>query len=157
MNVTLSAKNSGIEGFLKGLTMRSASLQSFLNRNVYRAYQNIQRKRWITENVSETGQWTPLSPSYAKAKKTRFKSYPGAGQKLLIATDKLRKSVIGPGEGFRKITTPRSLIITTATPYAEHVDASRTFSTYSRESISELNGMIKDFVFKNIVRPHNNA
>lgn len=155
--ISIEMKQQGISEYLKSLTMRAASLQSFLNNNVVKQYQNIQRKRWITENNSETGQWAPVSTDYAKAKKRRFASYPGRGTKLLIATGKLQKSVIGPGDGFRKVTTPRSLTISTSVEYAPYVDKERSFSTYGRESIAELKGMIKDFVFKNIVRTHTNA
>lgn len=155
--ISMQFKARGITEFLKGVTMRAGSLQSFLNKNVVKQYQNIQRKRWMTENNSETGQWQPLTVEYAKAKKRRFASYAGKGEKLLIATGKLQKSVIGPGDGFRKIATPRSLIISTSVEYAPYVDEARSFSSYGRESVAEINRMIKDFVFKNIMRAHTNA
>lgn len=162
--ISMQFKARGITEFLKGVTMRAGSLQSFLNKNVVKQYQNIQRKRWMTENKSETGQgdsaiheWQPLTVEYAKAKKRRFASYAGKGEKLLIATGKLQKSVIGPGDGFRKIATPRSLIISTSVEYAPYVDEARSFSSYGRKSVAEINRMIKDFVFKNIMRAHTNA
>lgn len=125
-----------------------------MNRNVVRAYQNLQRKRWMTENESEGRKWEPLNPTYAKAKRKKWAAAPGGGRKMLIASGKLYQSVIGPGEGFRKVATPRQLIISTSVEYAVHVNEARPFTRWSRESIAEFQRMIKDFIFKNKLKVH---
>lgn len=127
-------------------------MQGFLNRDVVEAYRNIQRKRWVTENASEGGEskrWAALNPAYAKRKLTQFAGYEGAGKKMLIATGKLYKSVIGPGAGFRKVATNKTLTISTSVEYAQHVDEARSFTTYSKASILGLRKMIRDFMFYN--------
>lgn len=128
---------------------RANSIESYLNRVVVDQYQIVQRKRWMTENASEGQRWEALNPIYAASKLTRFKSYEGGGTKMLIATGKLFKSVIGPGAGFRKVTTPRSLTISTTNEYAEYVDEVRPFTRYSRETIKKINQGVFDYITRN--------
>jgi len=155
--ITVQVKSAGVEEWFKNLTMRSNSLTSFLNKNVVAQYRNLQRKRWMTENESETGQWMPLNPTYRTRKLKQFQAYPGRGTKMLVATNTLFKSVIGPGEGFRKIVTPKQLILGTAIPYATHVDELRTFTTWGDESKKVFSEMITDYIFKNRIRTYTNV
>ena len=157
--ITVQVKSAGVEEWLKNLTLRSNSLTSFLNKNVVAQYRNLQRKRWMTENQSEAGTppWMPLNPTYRTRKLKQFQSYPGRGTKMLVATNTLFKSVIGPGEGFRKIVTPKQLILGTTIPYATHVDELRTFTTWGDESRKIFSEMITDYIFKNRIRTYTNV
>jgi hypothetical protein len=157
--ITIEAKRRGIEKNLQEMINRASSMAPFFNKNVYAQYQNVQRKRWMTENQSEAGTpaWPELNSTYKKWKVVKYASSPGRGTKMMIATDTLRKSVIGPGEGFRKIVTPRSLTIATTIQYAEHADKARTFSKYSPETMREFYAMIGDFIFKNKIKVFTNA
>jgi len=152
MSASLTTVSDGITRMLKGMRQREKALQSHLNRNVLEQYRAIQRRRWMTENASEGQPWLALNPGYALRKKRQFAAYPGAGTKKLIATNKLFKSVIGPGEGFRKIVTPRSLLLSTTVEYAPHVNEVRSFTEYSRQSIAEIRNGVAQFIFKGILK-----
>ena len=152
MSARLRTISDGVQKRLKGLIDREKAMQGFLNRDVVEAYRNIQRKRWVTENASEAGEsgrWTALNADYARAKLKRFAGYEGGGKRMLIATGKLYKSVIGPGAGFRKVATNKSLTISTSVEYAQHVDEARSFTTYGKDSIRGLRTMIRNFMFHN--------
>lgn len=149
--ISLKKLSNGIEKNLQAKLQRANSLQSFLNRNVYAMYQNFQRTRWMTEGSSEGQQWAPLSPTYAKYKLKRYSEYPGGGSKMLIATQKLFNSVVGPGQGQRKVVTNRQLTIYTNTDYANFVDEKRNFTKWSSNSMIIFYNAITSYVFKNIL------
>ena len=153
MSASLTTVTDGISQVFKGMLQREKALQSYLNRNVLEQYRNIQRKRWMTENLSESGiKWTRLNVNYAKRKRKIYAAYEGSGTKMLVATGKLYKSVIGPGEGFRKIVTPRSLYLATTVEYAPHVNDARSFTEYSPASIREIRLSVARFIFKGILK-----
>ena len=158
--ITIEVKADQISDYFKGLTMRTDSLRLFLERNVYKAYQNIQRKRWMTQNTSEGEQWETLkSKSYINWKKLHYRA-DEAGRPILIASGKLFRSVVGPAgkDGHKMVATNTSLIVGTSVEYAPMVNQTqRKFTGYSQTTINELETMISDFVFKNIVRPQKNA
>lgn len=149
--VSLKRINDGISKRLAGIETRGKKLQSFLNREVVEIYRNLQRRRWITENRSEGERWTELNPIYKKWKLVRFATYDGSGRKMLIATGRLYKSVIGPGKGFRKVATPKKLVITTSVPYAKDVNDVRDFTEYSPKSWNTINKAISKFLFKGTI------
>lgn len=142
----------GITQQLEGYVKRANALEGYLNRVVVEQYRNIQRTRWMTEGASEGKQWDPLSPRYSAWKRVHYKSYPGAGTRMLVATGRLQKGVIGMSPDFRKVTTPRSLTISTAVEYAEHVNEARSFTTYSTKSLKEILTGINKFLLKNQIR-----
>jgi hypothetical protein len=147
----LTVVSRGIEKQLQRYLDREAALQSYLNKNVVEQYRNIQRRRWMTENVSEDPKgWPSLNTQYAERKRKLFASYPGRGTKMMIRTGDLFESVIGPGKGFRKITTPRSLIISTTNPYAADANAMRDFTSYSAKTRADLYLGIAAFIFRGI-------
>lgn len=151
MSAGIKHVEKGILNRLDGMLDRQKSLRSFLDRNVYRIYQNVQRQRWMEEGASEGAHWERLNPAYAKRKLTLYKEYEGGGSKMLIATGKLYKSVIGPGEGFRKVVTDRSLTIATTIKYAPFVDEARSFTTYSQSTRARFRKAIGQFVFNNVL------
>lgn len=153
MSVALISVEKGIERALAGYINRDRAMQSFLNRNVVEAYRNIQRKRWMTENESEGKRWEKLNPKYAEYKKKKWAGAPGGGRKMLVASGDLVQSVIGPGAGFKKIATPRQLVISSGVKYAKYVDESRTFTEFSQKSLNDIRKMIAEFLFFNIMRP----
>lgn len=152
MSASLRAVSNGILKSLEGVKEREKALQGYLNRNVVEQYRNAQRTRWMTENASEGQKWTRLNADYAKRKKKVYATYPGAGSKMLIATNRLFKSVIGPGEGFRKVTTPRSLTISTTVEYAPFVSEARDFTHFGKKTMSEIKRGVMRFVAKGILK-----
>lgn len=153
MSATLSTVSDGISKMLRGMRQRERAMQGYLNRNVLEQYRNIQRERWMTEGKSEGGvKWTRLNAAYARRKRKIYAQYEGAGTKMLIATGKLFKSVIGPGEGFRKVVTPTRLYLATTVDYASYVNEARNFSTLGPESEHEIKQGIAQFLFKGILK-----
>lgn len=146
----LTVVSRGIEKQLQRYLDREAALQSYLNKNVVEQYRNIQRRRWMTENASEGKVWDRLNPGYAAQKRRIYALYPGRGTKMMIRTGDLFESVIGPGKGFRKITTPRSLIISTTNPYASDANEMRNFTNYSAKTKADLYLGIAAFIFRGI-------
>lgn len=144
--------SDGIMQNLQSKIDRTKALQSFLNVNVYAQYQVLQRTRWMTEGSSEGDTWKPVKPAYQKYKASRYAGFPGGGTKMLIRENKLQPSVIGPGDGFKKVVTNESLIISSGVEYAKYVDQERSFSHWSEESLGSMYKMITDFVWHNIVR-----
>lgn len=148
----------GIEDNLQGMLDRSKAVQGYLNRNVYRQYQNAQRARWMSENDSEGAKWKALDPKYAARKKIKFASYPGAGSKMLIATSRLFSAVVGEGsnsEGkseHRKTATSKSLEIKWSTPYAVYVDDARPFSEFGDKTMQEIYDGLAKFLIENELR-----
>jgi len=121
MKPSLKVTSSGASMKLETMLDRGRAMQSFLDRNIYRIYQNAQRDRWMTENSSQSGngqKWEPLDSAYATRKRRIYASYEGGGTKMLVATGKLYKAVVGPGQGQRKIVTNSKLYISTTVPYA---------------------------------------
>jgi hypothetical protein len=71
---------------------------------------------------------------------------------MMIATNSLFKSVIGPGNGFRAIMTPRQFIVLTSVEYAREADERRTFMSWSDGTMKEFRRMISQYVFKDRVK-----
>lgn len=153
MSASLKTTSAGITKRLDSMMSRSQALEGFINRVIYPLYQNYQRRRWMDQNAKQTGQWDALNPSYAARKKIMYgggpkhewvggrtpwrvkgqwPSYPGQGTKMMIATGRLFKGVIGESGEHKKIVTTKSLRIFTTVPYASYADEARDFSTFDR-------------------------
>lgn len=143
---------SGIEDNIQGMLDRSKSMQSYLNRVVYKQYQNAQRKRWMTENASEGTRWSPLNPKYREYKKKKFAAFDGRGTKMLIATDRLYKSVIGPGADHGKLVSDKRIEITWKTPYAVYVDEKRPFTEFGEQTMEQIYDGLAQFTMNGILR-----
>lgn len=75
-----------------------------------------------------------------------WKSYPGRGTKMMIATGRLQQATIGPGKGQRVMATKNSLIIRVTTPYAEHANRARDFSHFGQKTIDQMKDVLKKYV-----------
>lgn len=149
---------------LNGMIDRSKSMQSFLVRNIYPVYKNMQMERWQTEGGSQGMPWESLSSIYAKRKKKLYGSYPGGGEKMMIATGRLFGAVYGPGSGMpdgeqfhRMVSTNNSITITldanqvaskkkAGTEYFKYANKNRAFMKFSQESIGEMRTMLKEYI-----------
>lgn len=152
MKPSLKVTSNGASLKIGTMLDRAESMRSFLNDNIYRIYQNAQRDRWMTVNNSQGKEWRALDPVYAVLKRKIYATYEGGGTKMLIATGRLYKSVIGPGQGQRKIVTNRSLYIATGVEYAGFVDEVRPFTTWGDPFRKKVSKAISDFVMYNIRR-----
>jgi hypothetical protein len=144
---------------------------------IYPVYQRLQTRRFETQNASEGAPWEKLEPGYAAYKRKRFgggptrsggswKSYPGAGSKMLIATSTLAGAVIGPGapfvsEGLRQhrakfSRTSMEIVVEQSGrnadgdpfDYAGYVNEVRPFMEFSRDSVAEMREELQKFLFK---------
>lgn len=152
---SIRSMSSGIENMLDGMVKRANMVPGYLNRVVYRQYQNAQRERWTSENASQDftgGIWDRLSIPYQEYKFREFYDYPGAGSKILIATNRLQKSVIGPSPEHQKIVTDRAIKIFTTVPYASYVDEKRTFTKFSQIFYRDVFKGLKDYLARDIIR-----
>lgn len=151
---------------------------------IYPLYQKFQTDRFQTQGQSEGTPWPSLNPEYAQYKKIRFgggpkvrskgkgkeasswKSWPGQGTKMMIATSTLAGAVIGPGSPFvseginqhRAIFTPNSMEISVEQSgnnaegrpfdYAGYADEKRPIMQFSDEHIEEMSAAITQFLFE---------
>jgi hypothetical protein len=143
---------SGIEDNLNGMLDRSKRMQAYMNRVVYKQYQNAQRSRWMSEGNSEGDPWKALNPKYKERKKIIFAAYEGQGTKMLIATGRLFKSVIGPGADHKKIVTDKSIEVAWSTPYAVYVDEVRPFTEFGDKTMGEIYDGLAKFIMEGILR-----
>jgi hypothetical protein len=143
---------SGIEDQLKAMLDRKGRMQAYLNRNVYKQYQNARRTQWATQGASEGDRWENNPPKYADYKTRKFAAYPGGGRKVLIATGRLMQSVIGPGEDHRKVATNEYIAINWTTPYAVAVGEARPYADLGRETMDEIYDGLAKFLMEGIMR-----
>lgn len=149
MNETaIQMKIDKINSRLDGIVSRGKSLRSYLNRVVYKQYQQAQIRRWNTENKSEGAQWKPLNSDYAAYKRKKYASYPYSGSRLLVATGTLLKSVVGLDPKYhRKIVTNTGITIMTTLEYAPYVAKTRPFMKWSRQTKREIIDGMKRYLF----------
>lgn len=149
---SLKIITDGIGQQIKGYLDRSKFIDGYLNRTVYPEYQNRQRMRWQTENTSEGTQWKSLKPEYAERKKSIFASYEGSGTKMMIATGRLFKSVIGPGKDHRKIVSNGRLTVSWTTPYAIYTEDVRPVNEWDPKQDKEMYDAAAVYLIKGEIR-----
>lgn len=129
---------------------------------IYPLYQKLQTQRFESENASEGAQWPSLSPEYAAYKLKKYKSAPGGGNKMMIATSTLAGAVIGPGSPFTGVAnhialfTKYSMRISVNMSgtnsdgkpfdYPQYVADVRPFMTFSDESRGLMKNELKKFI-----------
>lgn len=148
----ISSIVSGIQSRLEAMINQVNLVPGYLSRVVYRQYQNAQRMRWASENATmdaEGGIWDRLDPEYAKYKERKW---PGTGDKILVRTQKLLDSVIGPSSDHVMVVDSSSIRISTLVPYASFVDERRTFSQFSPIFYQEVYSGLKDYLTKSVTR-----
>lgn len=129
---------------------------------LYPLYQKLQTKRFQTENASEGAKWKPIQKEYAEHKLKLFKSYPGGGRKLLIATSTLGGAVIGRGSPFlgqdkhvalfkkygMQISVKEGGTNAAGKPfnYAGYVAEKRPYMEFSKNSIEIMKTELRKFI-----------
>lgn len=146
--ITYKALDKSIQNSLLDLIRKGSNLNALLNRNIYQLYQNAQRQRWMTENASEGSPWVKLNPDYERVKRRIYANEEHGGRKILIASGRLYKSVIGPSPDHRKIVGNNKLIIKTVVDYAKYVDQARTFTTFGQPTIDKIKKTISEYLMK---------
>lgn len=123
---------------LRSMIARGKSSRTFLQKHAYPAYLGAQRKRFQTENKSQSQQWAALNPKYAAYKVNKYASAPGGGRKIMIATGKLYKSIIGEGDGHFKLITDKEMVVGTSIPYATFPARTRSIMKFNPDFIRRL-------------------
>jgi hypothetical protein len=129
---------------------------------IYKVYQRLQTERFKSENASEGEGWAPLTEKYRTQKTKRFKSYPGSGTKMMIATGTLAGAVIGPGAPFSGTEKHRALFSKTSMTiqieesgtnaagkkfdYAGFADEKRPIMEFSEDHLKEMKDELAQFI-----------
>lgn len=172
MKASLKLKQDTLQQRLDGILTQAKSSQGAAAR-IFPLYQQLQTKRFQTQNASEGEPWKPLNSTYALYKKKRYgggekrgkgqwRSWPGSGTKMLIGTSTLAGAVIGRGSPFEgtdknvQVYKPYSLQISVNTSgtnaegkpfnYAEEVAATRPFMSFSPASIDKMKTEMKKYL-----------
>jgi len=104
----ISVIENKVKSRLEKMTQKVRSPKAFIQMTLYPKYLEHQMLRWASENY---GQWKPLNPDYERMKKKKFASFPGAGNKMMIARGRLYKAVLGQNNFHAKIITDSSLSV----------------------------------------------
>ena len=166
MRAEMKKTGDGIEKRLQMMVDKSRQTRAFLARIIYPMYQKAQAERWMTEGVSESDAWKPLSTKpffayweqgglrkyydggYVEYKRAKYSSFDGAGNVMLVATNRLRKSVTGPSKDHRMMVDDHSISVFTTVPYARYVDEKRSFTHFGLETRRKMIRAVRDYVLK---------
>ncbi len=150
MNAKLEVTHDGISEKLKTMLTRANGVSTFLQRVILPEYYKAQEERWETENASEGETWTAIKPGYAAYKKRKFASFPGGGEKLLIATGKLAFAATGrtPSDGYKLITNDSFVvgINDEAIPYGKYVAETRPIMKFSDDTVNSWKDQIARYI-----------
>lgn len=131
--------SGGLGDQIKKYLDRARLVDGYINRVIYPTYQRRQRKRYQTEGASEGVKWPALNAQYAAYKLKKFSSYPGGGRKMMIATGRMKDSVIGPGADHRKIGPSRGrLEVYWTTPYAVYTEDVRPVNVWDKKQDQDM-------------------
>lgn len=141
--------NKSILQDLEGMLGRGDRLiQGYLNRVVYKQYQNAQRKRWISVNTTEGDKWKELDTKYLRRRRVKW---PAAGDRVLIASGSLQKSMIGPGDQHYKLVTAKRLEVGTSLFYAKYVDEIRDITHFGETTRKQITDGLMKYLVKGVV------
>lgn len=139
----LSFSKNGLDAIHQKMVKKS-KVDAALLRDITKAYQQVQVKRWETQGRSEEMPWSPLSQKYREAKQKRFAGYPEGGRRILIATGNLlRAATLQPigsrPRGYPKVVGSRivnesSIVFAIRGPYARYVNDRRPIIKFSAKT-----------------------
>lgn len=157
MTIKLKVLDDQASAELDRMAARSDAIRGFLARVVYPFYQNLQLERWESDGGSQGDYWAALSPAYAFWKARKYASTAHRGEKILIASGRLLNSVVGRADlggvnnsqgqsEHRRLIENRSMKIFTTTPYAEYVDAARSFTGIASSDMERIKDAIGKYI-----------
>lgn len=138
-NAYFEVTKDGITAEIRAMIQRGRSPSSYMQRITYPKYINAQIQRWQSENTTQGPKWEALSPAYAKRKKRKFATYPGAGNVLMVATGRLADASQGRKNALKMITDRqmRVGVDVGALPYAVYPGLIRPFMEFSDATIQK--------------------
>jgi len=137
--------------------------QAVLERKIYPMYQQLQLKRWQSQGSSEGETWDALSPAYKARKLKKFRSDPGEGRFMLVATGNLFGATVGnnPLTGSVGNQYHRKLISSTGMEisveesgdfnYPHFVNDLRPFMEFSDPSIEAMKEVLMEELFSGLI------
>ena len=157
--MTIKMNTSKFDAWVKDALAIDKELNGFLNRVIFpflfKGDSSRQAKRWMSKGASEGKVWAPLSPAYAKRKLSLFKSYPGSGTKLLVATSRLLAANTGRPQDpsdLSKVVQNGVLFVRIGVTYAGLVNRKRNFITFGGETYREMKKMLRDYIGERYAR-----
>lgn len=151
MTARMETTKDGIRESLAGMLNRTNAMSAFLQRVIYPEYIRAQERRWETENASEGATWIPLQSAYATYKKTKYASFPGSGEKTMIATGKLSFAATGRSRDGYKLITNTSFVVgisDEAIPYGKYAAEHRPIMKFSDDTVNYWKSQIAGFVVR---------
>jgi hypothetical protein len=146
-NISLRVSKESATGPLKALLTRAASVRGWINRYAYPTVIEHQRMRWASEGATEGDSWKPLNARYERYKLKKFAGYPGAGRKMLIATNRLVEGMTGDNPRHHyKLVTEKRLEVGTTIEYAKYVNEMRNIVDLAPETIQDLRDNLKKYL-----------
>jgi hypothetical protein len=138
---------------------RARLVDGWLNRVAYREILKVQKRRWETEGSSEGVPWAPVtSLAYKTYKLKKFRDYPGAGRKSLIATGRLAYSMTQDkalandqvrASDHGKLVAGNRLVVESFVPYGKYQEEQgRDLTTLSDDTIKRLAEGLRDYIMK---------
>ncbi len=145
---------------LKDAVRNPSFFAGWAKRRLPELYANAQRQRWQSQGSSEGHPWRALNYKYEGYKKRKFRTYPGGGQKMMIATGRLFSGLMPPkyqlvqglktGNEFRNVVETKSVRYSTTVPYARFADADRAIAGFSADTMRLIAADFKKYVVKTL-------
>ena len=147
--VTMKTTENRIQAKLTSMVSKARDPRAFLNTVIFDIYKQAQLNRWMTENESETGRWKKLKTDYYQAyKKRKYRSFPGAGEKLMIAKGNLVDAAVGK-KYLKKVVTTKGMILSiddSSLPYAKYAAAIRPVMEFGPKTIEIMRKSISAYL-----------
>lgn len=154
VSASFQSVEDGITRSLQAMVERGRSVSAYLNRAVFREFQEAQIQRFETQGSSEGMAWPALNEKYAKWKRKKYASYPGGGNVMMIRTGTLASGAEGRDSGyFYKAVDDTSITIginVSALPYAKYAGNARPFMSFSDQTLIEWHQGIRDYITKGV-------
>jgi len=165
MSISLKMVKNSFEKYRSQLLEPERKVAAFFQSTLYPMYQEAQFQRWKTEGASEGMEFKEAQDKWIKRKERQKEKdsdkYPG-GSKRLVYTGALAGSAVGPISGsefsnrgqkwHRKTITPKSMVVATTAPYAQHVvdwmGEDKSFMKFSRETMGQFKSALQTFMWR---------
>lgn len=128
---------------LENMLKSTSFFEQYVTSRFQPKFQQTQQKRWQTENASEGAQWQPLNPRYSEYKKEKYANEFGHGEKLMIATGRLYRSLtLDDGGEWERILSGNTVVFNFPIEYAKTAGETRPILEFSQDT---MRGFRDDF------------
>lgn len=148
---------NSVTKYFESMLDRAKLVDGWLNRVAYRELLRVQKERWASEGSSEGVPWAPIQSRTRQYKLKRYRDYPGAGRKALIATGRLAFSMTLDGslksdkaqqQDHYKMVSGQRLEMGSFVPYARYMEENgRDVTSLSKETVKGLADNLRNYLF----------